>query len=552
MSLPRLSAQNQSPKGQDTYPQNLDQFLSKIDSVRAPKSEGLVFVRVWLDSQIQYERAEVLAHTNAELASWVKQYISHLNWGNDSIEAGWTDLRLEFKPLANPPFTALAFVEAKDYSYTTPLVINGVYIQHIPYQLPYISLDANELVAVNKKIPPATIVERSFLSIKRPVVPVPEFMEAYLPLETEGLASIELSRLKSSDITPVLSWPSLDMQPLLGWKSQYLPLETEAISTLPLKTELTRCLTHKVEIPLGVYVPSVERSAFYLPLDCEGLDTVSIELSPALVLSRKIEMPLGLAVPSVERSAFYLPLETEALSHILQPLPFEAVLYDFSQRIPDWKAPVYALAPLFDPIDTKGLTPIVKGFAGLSAPNFFAPVIFVERPSFRFRTFLDTEDLSALEHHLEFDNSISPVMEMSFDWRPEIPTSGLDYWDLEREVNIPWMPEVAIYPQNMQDILDRIPYPETARKLELEGEVRFRIWIDEEGHYIRHEVMASLPYLTRLCEYLLPDVEYVPVLLNGNPVPFRTEISFYFDMNRGNPSQCFYQDTKVTDDEFSN
>ncbi|MEL6654149.1 MAG: energy transducer TonB, partial [Bacteroidota bacterium] len=118
-------------------------------------------------------------------------------------------------------------------------------------------------------------------------------------------------------------------------------------------------------------------------------------------------------------------------------------------------------------------------------------------------------------------------------------------------VAIPWMFETAIYPQNMEDILDQIPYPQTAQKLEIEGEVRFRIWLNEEGKYVRHEVIESLPYLTRLCELSLPEVQYVPVRMNGELVSFQTEISFRFDTKRGDPSQCYHQDTRVTDDEFS-
>ncbi|MFK7923882.1 MAG: energy transducer TonB [Bacteroidia bacterium] len=712
-----------SEEAQSLYPNNLDIILAKIDSVRAPKSEGLVFVRVWVDELQNFERSEVLASTNTELATWVRQYVPLITWTAVIAIDSWYDLRLEFQPI---PDTSLPMVEGlspKYFDSWMPVIpaLEASQIAHSLYQPSYISIDDSELRQLRLQIEGPSLLVDSPDYLTLPLLPVPERIYPYLSLETEDLTFLEAfpfddtllnvdilgPSLVLMDIEPIqLAYMPLDCEELSAIKEaltftqmsiaslqtpeiptfrisqyalRYIPLETEDIVLMkprgynklsnlssdpilpatfsieiePYQPAYIELETYGLNYIKGIIRPSstllaspdlpsavpLERKAYqlkYIALDCSELAPIIRRYSqqsrlsaypvlPATILFetkpyqasyigletddltslRDVKFPsvnlrLSLDIPSVallERTPYqleyigldcselspisrvltqssrlaslpailevenlrisvpgwslpYIALDSDELDFVAKLITSETSIAESVRNdIPDWRAPDFVINEIFDPIDTKGLNPLIERYFGLSAPRIHALTFRVELPEFRFRTYLDTEELSPINLNPPSSGLLSSELVQNLDWRPRMPVSQ---FDLERAISIPCMPEIAIFPENMQEILDLIPYPETARKLELEGEVRFRIWLDEEGHYLKHEVMESLPYLTRLCEYLLPDVEYLPVLLHGNPVPFKTEITFYFDMNRGDPSQCHHQDTRVTDDEFSN
>lgn len=621
------------------FPNNLESILAKIDSVRAPKSEGLVFVRVWVNESQNFERLEVLASTNTELATWVKQYVPSITWTSKAATDSWYDLRLEFLPI---PYASLPMVEGmipKRLDSWVPALptITSPLVEYTPYQLPYISLDDSELRRISYQMDSPDLFAKNPKYVKLSLLPVSERIYPYVALETEelgALKAISFSDLLLNDKVTAPSLILLDIKPL---QLTYIPLDCEGLSFIkkelvftqapignldyseipifktaeqillyiPLETEKIVSMTVreypkrsnlrlKLSPPATILIEAKPYQPSYIALETDGLLPIKSIMLPAVKLVVKPEAPsvtfldvspylLGyIALDCSELSPFtreitqsslfdalspvisrvedlsvsvsgwnlpYIAIDSDELDFVAKLITNESSIVEFvSTEVPDWRAPEFVINEIFDPIDTKGLEPLIKSYNGLSAPRIHAPIFKVELPEFRFRTYLDTEELSPVNLKLSPTAILNPQLAQNFDWRPEIPVSQ---FDLEREVSIPCMPEIAIFPQNMQDILDQIPYPETARKLELEGEVRFRIWLDDEGRYLKHEVMESLPYLTRLCESLLPDVEYLPVLLHSNPVPFQTEITFYFDMNRGNPSQCHYQDTRVTDDDFS-
>ncbi|RMG65662.1 MAG: TonB family protein [Bacteroidetes bacterium] len=87
-------------------------------------------------------------------------------------------------------------------------------------------------------------------------------------------------------------------------------------------------------------------------------------------------------------------------------------------------------------------------------------------------------------------------------------------------------------PTNLQEIREALGYPEPARKAGIEGQVILRVWVDESGRYVRHEVEESNhPLLHIPCELFAPYLDFRPALTRGEPVPGTVAIPFTFRLS---------------------
>lgn len=84
-------------------------------------------------------------------------------------------------------------------------------------------------------------------------------------------------------------------------------------------------------------------------------------------------------------------------------------------------------------------------------------------------------------------------------------------------------------PINMSDIRKAIGYPSVARDAGIEGELLFRILVDEQGNYVRHLVSKSAhPLLQMEVEKRIKDLHFTPAIQAGKPIKFWVNIPFKF------------------------
>ena len=95
---------------------------------------------------------------------------------------------------------------------------------------------------------------------------------------------------------------------------------------------------------------------------------------------------------------------------------------------------------------------------------------------------------------------------------------------------------------NMKRVVDRIQYPETARQRGLEESIVFRVLVDRQGDYVKHEVLGKGdPALIRSIEEEIGSLKFSPARLNGKRLSSWTNIPFRFEMRKGNKKSldCF-------------
>ncbi len=93
-------------------------------------------------------------------------------------------------------------------------------------------------------------------------------------------------------------------------------------------------------------------------------------------------------------------------------------------------------------------------------------------------------------------------------------------------------PENATYapqPMNLHVLRSQIGYPVQASNAGIEGEEVFRVYVDGNGSYVRHEVISSTHPLLRIaCESALENLRCFPAEVEGSPVSSWTEVRFDF------------------------
>lgn len=86
-------------------------------------------------------------------------------------------------------------------------------------------------------------------------------------------------------------------------------------------------------------------------------------------------------------------------------------------------------------------------------------------------------------------------------------------------------------PQNMDEIINLIGYPEEAKERNLEGEVVARILIDKKGNYLRHKLVRKAhPILVNAVEAQISKLKFSPAIQDGEPIMFWVNIPFQFSL----------------------
>jgi protein TonB len=104
----------------------------------------------------------------------------------------------------------------------------------------------------------------------------------------------------------------------------------------------------------------------------------------------------------------------------------------------------------------------------------------------------------------------------------EIDINDPLYWQTEQPVAM-----------NLNDIKGKIRYPEQLMEVGLEGQVLFKVLVDENGSYLRHEVKKTSHNLfTKEVEPKLKDLKFQPGKQAGKNVRVWVLIPFKFTLNR--------------------
>jgi TonB family protein len=95
-------------------------------------------------------------------------------------------------------------------------------------------------------------------------------------------------------------------------------------------------------------------------------------------------------------------------------------------------------------------------------------------------------------------------------------------------------------------LLSRIEpvYPLEAQQKRIEGEVLFEVTIDEQGEVIEVQVLGGNAILVAAAYDAVRHWRYTPVLLNGNPVRAKANVSIKFEMN---PQSALAESTPAVD-----
>ncbi|MEL6133538.1 MAG: M56 family metallopeptidase [Bacteroidota bacterium] len=91
--------------------------------------------------------------------------------------------------------------------------------------------------------------------------------------------------------------------------------------------------------------------------------------------------------------------------------------------------------------------------------------------------------------------------------------------------------DVQPEPLNYREIQQAIGYPQSARDKNIQGTVVFRILIDEEGQYVKHQIVKSIsPIFDEAIEAQITRMRFKPAMKDGQPVQFWVSIPFAFKL----------------------
>jgi TonB family protein len=75
-------------------------------------------------------------------------------------------------------------------------------------------------------------------------------------------------------------------------------------------------------------------------------------------------------------------------------------------------------------------------------------------------------------------------------------------------------------------------YPDEAMSKGIQGDVIFKIEVDETGKIIRSVPVEGDPLLVDASKEALKTFRFVPYLLNGTPVKFESQLGFHFSLEK--------------------
>ncbi len=75
-------------------------------------------------------------------------------------------------------------------------------------------------------------------------------------------------------------------------------------------------------------------------------------------------------------------------------------------------------------------------------------------------------------------------------------------------------------------------YPKEAMLKGIQGDVVFKIAVDENGKIVRSEPVEGDPLLVAASKDALQDYRFHPYVVNGTPVAFESELGYHFVLSR--------------------
>lgn len=84
------------------------------------------------------------------------------------------------------------------------------------------------------------------------------------------------------------------------------------------------------------------------------------------------------------------------------------------------------------------------------------------------------------------------------------------------------------------NLVDRVEpqYPKEAKKKHLQGDVRIRIVVDEEGKVIKTDTLSGHHILAKAAAEAVRHWRYQPTLLNGEPIQVESEVELHFHRHK--------------------
>ncbi len=84
---------------------------------------------------------------------------------------------------------------------------------------------------------------------------------------------------------------------------------------------------------------------------------------------------------------------------------------------------------------------------------------------------------------------------------------------------------------NLGDIQKLIGYPAVAREMNLEGNIVFRVLVDENGSYVKHlPPKSGHPILIKAVEEHIGKVKFTPAIQGDKPIKFWVNVPFVFKL----------------------
>ena len=84
---------------------------------------------------------------------------------------------------------------------------------------------------------------------------------------------------------------------------------------------------------------------------------------------------------------------------------------------------------------------------------------------------------------------------------------------------------------NYEEVREYIGYPEVAKNAGIQGRIVLKVLVNENGHYVRHEVEEDFHPLLRIpCETLVPYLQFEPASHDQKKVSCWMSVPFNFDL----------------------
>ena len=86
---------------------------------------------------------------------------------------------------------------------------------------------------------------------------------------------------------------------------------------------------------------------------------------------------------------------------------------------------------------------------------------------------------------------------------------------------------------NMNEVMQKVVYPPSLREMRMEGKASYRVLVDEDGNYVKHELIrASHPLFDQQCAAQLPALKFKPGKIGPHKVKVWVTVPFKFELKK--------------------